>query len=136
MKKTVSILSLASLLLCAASASAAVTQKSDCADEAHYPMINKAQLKTVAEKKQAFIVDVNSDESFAKAHVPGAIHFGSHEKDFVSLLPKDKSALVVAYCGGPQCNAWKKAAEEACKAGYTHVQHFKEGISGWTSTSN
>ena len=103
----------------------------NCADEETFPLISKAELQAVAGKPDAFIVDVNSEGSFKKDHVPGAIHFGTHKKDFAKLLPKDKATLIVAYCGGPSCTAWHKAGEIACKAGYTNVKHFKDGISGW-----
>ena len=110
---------------------AAVTSENpDCAKDSHYPLVTKSELKDITAKKSAFIVDVNSDESFAKAKVPGAIHFVD-KKTFAQVLPKDKNTLIVAYCGGPACEAWKKAAEEACKLGYTNIHHFKEGISGW-----
>jgi rhodanese-related sulfurtransferase len=102
-----------------------------CGDEEHYPLISRQELADASTAGTAFIVDVNSDESFKKVHVPGAIHFGSHEKDFATLLPKDKGAMIVAYCGGPQCTAWKKAAKQACEQGYTNIRHFKGGISGW-----
>ena len=138
MKKTILVSLMASLTMSVVlSVSLAhAADKSDCASESHYPLVTKAELKTIAEKKSAFIVDVNSEESYQKVHVPGAIHFGSHEKDFTTLLPKDKNALIVSYCGGVTCGAWKKAAEEACKQGYTNIRHFKEGIQGWTSASN
>ena len=103
----------------------------NCEKEETYPIISKADLKKVADDKSAFIVDVNSAESFKDAHVPGAIHYGDHKKDFETLLPADKSKMIVAYCGGPQCTAWFKAAEIACKKGYTNIYHFKDGISGW-----
>ncbi len=122
------------LLVFATQASAA-EKKADCNNEQNYPTISKTELKTVAESKKAFIVDVNSKESFETAHVPGAIHFGTQEKEFAKLLPADKSALIVAYCGSTQCTAWQKAAKEACKLGYTNVKHFKEGIKGWTATN-
>jgi rhodanese-related sulfurtransferase len=105
----------------------------NCQDEASFPLISKKELSAAAEAKTAFIIDVNSSESFDKVHVPGAIHYASHKKDLLTLLPKDKSALVVAYCGGVQCNAWHMAAEVACKNGYTNVRHFKEGIQGWVA---
>jgi rhodanese-related sulfurtransferase len=105
--------------------------QADCANESNYPEISKTELKQVAEKKEAFIIDVNSAESFKKAHVPGAVHFGTQKDKLGKLLPKDKNALVVAYCGGPMCDAWKEAAQDACKMGYKHVKHFKGGISGW-----
>ncbi len=104
---------------------------SDCSNEARFPVIAKAELHRVVESKEATIIDVNSRESFEKAHVPGAIHFMTQEKELTSLLPAKKDALIVAYCGGVKCTAWKKAAEVACKAGYTNIKHFKEGIKGW-----
>ena len=115
------------------SVSAFAADKMDCTSEAHYPMIKKAELKEVSDRQSAFIVDVNSKESFQKVHVPGAVHFESHRQDFAQMLPKDKDSLIVAYCGGVKCGAWKMAAEEACKLGYTNVRHFKEGISGWVA---
>lgn len=122
------ILALIALCLTQISFAQAAT---DCKNEAAYPIISKTELKTVADSKTATIFDVNSAESFKEAHVPGAVHFGSHEKDFAKLLPADKNALIVAYCGGPKCTAWLKAAKEACQLGYTNIKHFKDGISGW-----
>ena len=42
-----------------------------------------------------------------------------------------KDALIVAYCGGPSCGAYKKAIEAATKLGYTNIKHFSKGLSGW-----
>jgi rhodanese-related sulfurtransferase len=50
------------------------------------------------------------------------------------MLPADKNALVVAYCGGPACNAYKEGAKAAEELGYTNVKHFKGGISGWKAS--
>jgi rhodanese-related sulfurtransferase len=47
------------------------------------------------------------------------------------VLPKDKNALVVAYCGGPKCKAYEAAAKAAEKLGYTNIKHLTAGISGW-----
>lgn len=113
----------------------AESHKIDCKDEANYPEISYSELKDVVAKKGATVFDVNSKDSFAKIHVPTAMHFGTVEGKFASKLPKDKNALVIAYCGGPQCTAWKKAAERACSMGYTNVKHFKDGISGWEKES-
>ena len=105
--------------------------KIQCDDESSFPLITKAELKSAVDAKTAFIIDVNSADSFKEAHVPGAIHYGAHKKDFAKLLPADKNALIVAYCGGVNCVAWHMAAKVACELGYTNVKHFKEGISGW-----
>jgi rhodanese-related sulfurtransferase len=131
MKKIFALCSVSALIALSAVMTSQAAEKTDCNKESHYPLITKSELKNVAESKSATIFDVNSEESFEKSHVPGAIHFESHKTDFAQMLPKDKNAMIVAYCGGPQCTAWKMAAKEACKLGYTNVRHFKEGISGW-----
>ena len=50
---------------------------------------------------------------------------------FATLLPKDKNALIVAYCGGPKCMAYKQAAKKAEALGYKNVKHLSAGIAGW-----
>ena len=102
----------------------------DCQSDETYGEVSKTELKKWIADKKVFLVDVNSQESFDKNHIPGAIHFAS-QKDFTQALPQDKGALVVAYCGGVMCTAWKKAAIAACKSNYTNVKHFKGGITGW-----
>ena len=112
------------------SSTAAANSNANCKNEETFHHISKAELQKAIDDKSAFIVDVNSKESYAEHHVPTAIHFGA-TPNFAKALPADKNAMIVAYCGGPSCTAWKKAATEACNLGYTHVRHFKDGISGW-----
>jgi rhodanese-related sulfurtransferase len=107
----------------------------ECAKESNYPEVSKAELTKIVQEKSAFIIDVNSKKSFAKSHVPGAVHFAQIEKNFADALPKDKAASIVAYCGGVMCTAWKEAAKKACEMGYKNVKHFKEGITGWDKKS-
>jgi rhodanese-related sulfurtransferase len=109
----------------------AATAGGDCAKEDHYPLISHAALTQSIQSKSITVIDVNSQDSFDKNHVTGAFHYGSHQSDFVKLLPPKKDAQIVAYCGGPQCGAWKKAAERACEQGYTNIFHYKDGITGW-----
>jgi rhodanese-related sulfurtransferase len=104
---------------------------SSCNDMSKFGEVSKEELTQLIQKKSVFVVDVNSSESYKKSHVPTAIHYGSNEKNFTEMLPKDKSALIVAYCGGVQCTAWLTAAHAACQAGYTNIKHYKGGISGW-----
>jgi len=53
-------------------------------------------------------------------------------KDLAKQLAKaDKGALVVAYCGGPRCSAYKRGASAAEKLGFKNVKHLSAGISGW-----
>ena len=96
-----------------------------------YPDISIKELKTHIAKKKVTVIDVMGGSSYKKGHVPTAISFAKHGKDLAKVLPKDKNALIVAYCGGPSCNAYKRAASLAEKLGYTNVKHMSAGISGW-----
>ena len=96
-----------------------------------FPDISIAEVKAAIKAKKVTLIDVNGSDSYAKRHVPGALNFDSVEKDLAKSLPADKDALIVAYCGGPKCNAYKAAAEAAEKLGYKNVKHMSAGISGW-----
>jgi rhodanese-related sulfurtransferase len=98
---------------------------------AHYPDIKINDLKSAIASKNVTIIDANGSDSYRQGHIPGAIDFSTSKEKLASLLPKDKNALVVAYCGGPKCNAYETAAKAAQKLGYTNVKHLSAGISGW-----
>ncbi len=96
-----------------------------------YPDITIPEVKKEIAAGKAVIIDVNGAQSFKKGHVPGALNFAEVSKDLASKLPADKGALVIAYCGGPSCNAYTRAANAAKELGYTNVKHMSAGISGW-----
>ena len=96
-----------------------------------YPDLSIKELKKSIESKQVTVIDVNGTESFEKGHIPGAIDFEASEEKLATLLPKDKNALIVAYCGGPKCMAYKQAAKKAEALGYKNVKHLSAGIAGW-----
>ena len=96
-----------------------------------YGDINIKDLKAAIEAKNVTIIDVNGTESYKDGHIPGAVNFEEVKDSFAKALPKDKNALVVAYCGGPTCNAYAAAAKAAKELGYTNVKHLSAGISGW-----
>lgn len=96
-----------------------------------YPDISIKELKGLIESKKVVLIDVNGSESYQKGHIPGAIDFESSSDKLAKVLPQDKNALIVAYCGGPKCMAYKQAAAKAEKLGYKNVKHLSAGISGW-----
>ena len=98
---------------------------------AEFPDISIADLKAAIADKKVVVIDVNGSSSYSAGHVPGASDFASKGGDLASALPADKNTLVVAYCGGPSCSAYKKAANKAAELGYTNVKHLSAGISGW-----
>lgn len=108
-------------------------EKSEKEDHGNHVEITLDDLKKAIDTKAVFLVDANSAKTYDKGHLPGAVSFAKNEKTFATLLPADKNALIVAYCGGPMCSAWEDAAEAATKAGYTNIKHFKGGLKGWKS---
>lgn len=96
-----------------------------------YPDVSIKDLKTAIEKKEVVVIDVNGTDSYKEGHIPTAIDFETNADELEKVLPKDKNALIVAYCGGPQCMAYKAAAKKAVALGYTNVKHLSAGISGW-----
>jgi rhodanese-related sulfurtransferase len=90
------------------------------------------ELKSAISAKQVTLLDANGTKTWNAGHIPGAIDFKASQDKLASLLPKDKAALVVAYCGGPQCMAYKATVEAVRKLGYTNIKHLPAGISGWT----
>jgi len=96
-----------------------------------YPDISIAELKKAIASKKVIVIDVNGSDSYKAGHVPTALNYADIQSSLASALPKDKDALVVAYCGGPACHAYTKAADAAAKLGYSNVKHLSAGISGW-----
>ena len=99
--------------------------------DSEFPDISIGELKKAIAEKKVTVLDVNGSGSYAKGHVPSSLDYAAVGKELASKLPADKGALVVAYCGGPSCSAYKKAANAAKELGYTNVKHLSAGISGW-----
>ncbi len=93
--------------------------------------ISHKELQAAIAAKTVTVLDVNGTDSFAEGRIPGAIDYIAKKDKIASLLPKDKNALVVAYCGNEQCTAYRAAAEAAVALGYTNVKHYAPGIDGW-----
>jgi rhodanese-related sulfurtransferase len=98
---------------------------------AGYPDITIGDLKTAMASQKVVLLDANGTESWQSGHIPGAINFNASRDHLASLLPADKNVLVVAYCGNPQCPAYRAAAEAAQKLGYKNIKHLTAGIAGW-----
>jgi rhodanese-related sulfurtransferase len=98
-----------------------------------FPEISITDLDKAITAKKATVIDVNGTDSWKQGRIPGAINFEAEKAKLATLLPKDKDALIVAYCGGPECGAYQAAAKAAKDLGYTNVKHLKAGISGWVA---
>ena len=114
-----------------------------------YDLITTEELKALIEKKaDVVIVDtMPRDESYAKAHVPGAVNFlfpipdmkkwdpketgGKSKEDLEKLLGADKSKTIIIYCGFVKCTRSHNGALWAKWLGYTDVKRYPGGIYAW-----
>jgi rhodanese-related sulfurtransferase len=80
------------------------------------------------------IIDSRPARKFDKGHIPVAINISdSMFNDHVDLLPKDKSSLLVFYCGGLTCPLSHKSAFKAEALGYDNIKVYAAGYPDWTS---
>ena len=96
-----------------------------------FPDISVTDVNAAVGSKSAVIIDVNGTESYNAGHVPGALNYDTIENNLAANLPRDKNALIIAYCRNPQCGAYARAATAAKKLGYTNIKHMTAGIMGW-----
>jgi len=125
------LLGLAVTLFLAASVFAGDDAKKPVVPNITVPDITISELKEAIAFGKVTLLDANGTESWQKGHIPGAINFKTSADKLTSLLPADKGALVVAYCGNPKCVAYKSAAKAAKDLGYTNIKHLPAGIQGW-----
>ena len=95
------------------------------------PDISHADLEKAIASKAVTLIDANGTESFKEGRIPGAIDYATAKAKLAAMLPKDKGALIVAYCGNEYCSAYLSAAMAAVDLGYTNVKHYSRGIDGW-----
>lgn len=93
--------------------------------------ISPKELQARLQQGPLTVFDVNAQQSWHKARVPGAIHLGV---DFdAAALPQDKDHALVFYCSNPLCRKAPLAARRARQLGHTDVRVMAAGIVGWTS---
>lgn len=68
---------------------------------AQFPDASVKEVQAAIKEGKVTIFDCNKMKSYKAGHVPGAVHFLAVQKDLAKALPEDKSALIVAYCSGP-----------------------------------
>ncbi len=93
--------------------------------------IKHDDLKKAMAEGKVTLIDVNGSSSYKEGHIPGSIDFQSQKADLAKLLPKEKDALIVAYCSSENCGAYAKGAQAAMDLGYTNVKHYSGGLAGW-----
>jgi rhodanese-related sulfurtransferase len=101
-----------------------------------YPEISHDQLVAAVKARTATLLDANGTSSYKAGHIPGALDFQAVKARLASVLPKDKAALIVAYCADEDCPDYREAAEAAEELGYTNIRHYAPGIAGWKDSGS
>ena len=76
------------------------------------------------------LVDVRSHESYASAHIAGAVNLPYREITMERLDEVVGDDLAVVYCAGPHCNAADRAAVRIAELGRP-VKKMIGGLTGW-----
>lgn len=86
-----------------------------------------------AGKRGYHLIDSRPAGRYSEGHIPTAVSipFTELEKNGEKLLPADKAAPLIFYCGGLTCVLSPKSAALAQKLGYTDIRVFAEGEPGW-----
>ncbi len=108
------------------------------ANETEFTLITTDQLKGMIEGKKDFLlIDARTKEEYQEAHIAGALNIP--EKSFEessSLLPADKTRMIVFYCNGLKCGKSKKAATKAEALGYKNIIIYGDGFPVWEEKGN
>lgn len=95
--------------------------------------------KQFGSNDNAVVINVLSEENFAKEHIPGSINIPLESDDFLERVARkvrDKSREIVVYCAKTECTASEDAAATLEKAGYTNVYDFTGGMKEWKDTGH
>lgn len=89
------------------------------------------------EKGGYFLFDSRPAPRFQEGAIPTAVNlpFPAFDKMAEKMLPKDKNALLIFYCGGPSCNMSPGSADKARKLGYTNLKVYKDGEPAWSKSN-
>lgn len=80
--------------------------------------------------KDPAVIVVNALESGDM--IKGSIRISANADDkLIADTLKDKSAQIVAYCGGGGCPAGSTLAYRLVELGYTNVKHYGGGLKEW-----
>ncbi|MCU7929160.1 MAG: rhodanese-like domain-containing protein [Candidatus Thiodiazotropha sp. (ex Codakia rugifera)] len=107
----------------------------------YYPAIVDAdflsQYATIPQRKDVVIVDSRPLKKYDKGHIVPAVGIPQRKLEKMKhLLPQDKSALLVFYCGGFKCPLSHKAAFQAERLGYKNVKVYAAGYPDWIKKGN
>lgn len=96
------------------------------------------QYAVLPKRNDVLIIDSRpTARKYDKGHIPGAVSIPDSQFDKMKhLLPKDKSTLLIFYCGGTKCKLSHKSAGKAEKLGYKNIKVYANGYPDWVKNGN
>ena len=134
------LLLLTATMACATAEKNAVSAPSPSAPEWQYHSLVDVEFVknhiAVPMPENVMLIDARPYKpKYVNGHIPGAVSIPDSQFDkSVGLLPADKDALLIYYCGGLACKLSHKSAFKAEKLGYTNVKVFAQGFPQWKKT--
>lgn len=93
------------------------------------------EMRRVVGDGSAIILDTRAQAEFEAGHIPNAnVVEGPTEARLAAvdkLAKGDKSAALVLYCNGPNCQASRLLAKDLKGAGYTNIRRYQLGVPIW-----
>ncbi|MGC2064571.1 MAG: rhodanese-like domain-containing protein [Thermodesulfovibrionales bacterium] len=85
------------------------------------------------EKGKYVLIDSRPAPRYNEGHLPHAVNLPHDKFDSMKdkILPKEKSTLLVFYCGGMTCRLSPESAKKAEDLGYTNTRIFQAGMPEW-----
>ncbi len=95
--------------------------------------IGTKELQAIIQGTEDYVlVDARPGKRFGDGHIPTAISiFAKELEKNLDKLPKDKSQLLIFYCGGPTCPYTAMSVKIAQQHGYTNVKGYQGGLPTW-----
>ena len=92
------------------------------------PQIQIHDAKQKLDRNGALFVDIRDPNSYAQAHIPGAIHLNdANVQEFVQNTDKEKDIVVYCYHGNSSLGATGFLIEN----GFKNVASMAGGFEGW-----
>jgi rhodanese-related sulfurtransferase len=99
--------------------------------------ISLDQFRGDVDGKNTLVLDARSAPFYAQGHVPGALNlsrddFANDYRRLKSTLDESRDKQIVVYCSGGDCHDSRMVASALLSLGFTKVQVFTDGWTGWT----
>ncbi len=104
----------------------------------HIPWVSAQYIKMVLNdpERVALIIDARPALKYNAGTLPGALNLPWPQfKGLQGLLPADKNAQLIFFCGGFSCDLSHKSAQAAKNLGYSNILTFAGGWPEWKSAS-